>query len=95
MEHSNMGAVKKYWYVCWCGGEERYLENLPIMKGEGDDGMSRLLPGSEELCFYFPVGARDLYFLPRILNDPMIHPASRSSGTCYCFRKGKAALACT
>jgi hypothetical protein len=41
-----MAAVKKCWYVCWCGGEERHLEKIPIMKGAGDDGMSRLLPGS-------------------------------------------------
>ena len=92
---SNMAAVKKCWYVCWCGDEERRLETLSVMKGAGDDGMSRLLPGNGESCFYFPVGARDLYLLPRILNDPTIQSASYSSGTCACFRGGKATVACS
>jgi hypothetical protein len=77
-----MAAVKKCLYVCWCGGKEGHLETLLIMKGAGDDGMSRLLPGSEESFFYFPVGARNLYLLPRFLNDPTIRPASYSLGTC-------------
>jgi hypothetical protein len=63
------------------------------MKGAGDDGMSRLLPGSEELCLCFPAGARDLCLLQRILNDPTIRPASYSLGNCACFHSGKTAVA--